>query len=49
MTQSEIELRIRALEQPGLRYAPVDALIGSLLLDETFGELSLPERMAVQE
>ena len=49
MTQSEIELRIRALEQPGLRYAPVDALIGRLLLDETFGELSLPERMAVQE
>ena len=37
------------IAQPGLRYAQTDALIRSLLLDETFGELSLPERMAVQE
>lgn len=37
------------IAQPGLRYTQVDALIGSLLLDETFGELSLPERMAVQK
>ena len=37
------------IAQPGLRYAQADALIRSLLLDATFGELSLPERMAVQE
>lgn len=35
--------------QPGLRYAQADALIRSLLLDETFSALSLPERTAVQE
>lgn len=35
--------------QPGLRYAQADALIRSLLLDETFGALSLTERTAVQE
>ena len=37
------------ITQPGLRYAQADALIRSLLLDETFGALSLPERTAVQE
>ena len=37
------------IAQPGLRYAQADALIRSLLLDETFGALSLPERTAVQE
>ena len=38
-----------AITQPGLRYAQADALIRSLLLDETFSALSLPERTAVQE
>ena len=35
--------------QPGLRYAQADALIRSLLLDETFSALSLTERTAVLE
>lgn len=35
--------------QPGLRYAQADALIRSLLQDETFAALSLLERTAVQE
>ena len=37
------------ITQSGLRYAQADALIRSLLLDETFSALSLPERTAVQE
>ena len=37
------------IAQPGLRYAQADALIRSLLLDETFSVLSLAERTAVQE
>ena len=37
------------IAQPGLRYAQADALIRSLLLDETFAALSLPERTAVQD
>ena len=37
------------ITQPGLRYAQADALIRSLLLDETFATLSLIERNAVQE
>ena len=37
------------IAQPGLCYAQADALIRSLLLDETFSALSLPERTAVQE
>ena len=37
------------ITQPGLRYAQADALIRSLLLDETFSALSMPERTAVQE
>ena len=37
------------IAQPGLRYAQADALIRSLLLDETFSALSLQERTAVQE
>ena len=37
------------IAQPGLRYAHADALICSLLLDETFSALSLHERTAVQE
>ena len=37
------------IAQSGLRYAQADALIRSLLLDETFRALSLPERTAVQE
>lgn len=37
------------ISQPGLRYAQADALIRSLLLDETFSALSLQERMAVQD
>lgn len=38
-----------AIAQPGLRYAQADALIRSLLLDETFNALSLAERTAVQQ
>lgn len=37
------------ITQPGLRYAQADALIRSLLLDETFASLSLVERNAVQK
>ena len=37
------------IAQPGLRYAQADALIHSLLLDETFSALSLAERTAVQQ
>lgn len=37
------------IAQPGLRYAQADALICSLLLDETFSTLSLAERTVVQE
>ena len=37
------------IAQPGLRYAQADALIRSLLQDETFATLSLLERTAVQE
>ena len=37
------------IAQPGLRYAQADALIRSLLLDETFSALSLEERTAVQQ
>lgn len=37
------------IAQPGLRYAQADALITSLLLDETMAELSLAERNAVCE
>ena len=40
--------RRTVIAQPGLRYAQADALIRSLLLDETFSALSLPERTAVQ-
>ncbi len=35
--------------QPGLRYAQVEALIQSLMLDQTFSELSLAERNVVEE
>ena len=38
-----------AIAQPGLRYAQADALIRSLMLDETFSALSLAERTAVQQ
>ena len=37
------------IAQPGLRYAQADALIRSLLLDETFSTLSLAERTVVQK
>ena len=37
------------IAQPGLRYAQADALIQSLLLDETFSDLSLQERKFVTE
>ena len=37
------------IAQPGLRYTQADAVIRSLLLDETFSALSLAERTAVQE
>lgn len=35
--------------QPGLRYAQADALVKSLLLDETFSDLSLTERNFVTD
>ena len=35
------------ISQPGMRYAQVNALVSSLLLDETFSGMSLPERNAV--
>lgn len=37
------------IAQPGLRYAQSEALIKSLLLDETFSALSLKERTFIQE
>ncbi len=37
------------ISQPGIRYAQAGALIRSLLLDETFKVLSLPERNYVQQ
>lgn len=37
------------IAQPGLRYAQADALIRSLLMDESFSALSLVERNAVQD
>ena len=37
------------ITQPGLRYAQVDALIQSLLLDQEFTDLSFVEREAVLE
>lgn len=43
------KIRRTVIAQPGLRYAQADALIHSLLLDETFAALSLAERTAVQE
>ena len=36
-----------AIAQPGLRYAQVEALVDSLLLDKTFADLSLAERTHV--
>lgn len=35
------------ISQPGMRYAQADALLKSLLLDETFSDLSIAERNAV--
>lgn len=44
------DIRMRTvIAQPGLRYAQADALIQSLLLDETFSDLSLEERNFVTE
>lgn len=37
------------VSQPGMRYAQVDALVKSLLIDEKFSDLSLTERNAVLE
>ena len=48
LVQTDASAR-EVIAQPGLRYAQADALIRSLLLDETFSALSLPERTAVQE
>ncbi len=44
-----IKTQRTVIAQPGLRYAQADALIRSLLLDEIFNFLSLPERNAIQE
>ena len=42
---SAVKLRDRTiLSQPGLRYAQADALVSSLLQDQTMSDLSLPER-----
>lgn len=44
------DVRMRTvIAQPGLRYAQADALIQSLLRDETFSDLSLEERSVVTE
>lgn len=44
------DVRMRTvIAQPGLRYAQADALIQSLLRDETFSDLSLEERSFVTE
>ena len=44
------DIRMRTvIAQPGLRYAQADALVQSLLLDETFSDLSLAERNFVTE
>ena len=37
------------LSQPGLRYAQASALIQSLLLDETFKQVPITERMAIEK
>ena len=37
------------LSQPGLRYAQASALIKSLLLDETFKQIPIGERMAIEK
>ena len=37
------------IAQPGIRYAQADALVNSLLLDETFHDLSLTERNYILE
>lgn len=37
------------LSQPGLRYAQASALIKSLLLDETFKQIPITERMAIEK
>lgn len=37
------------LSQPGLRYAQASALIKSLLLDETFKQVPITERMAIEK
>ena len=47
-TVNDIRMRT-VIAQPGLRYAQADALIQSLLLDETFSDLSLEERNFVTE
>lgn len=50
---SLVDLKRKAVRtviaQPGLRYAQVDALVKSLLLDERFSDLSLAERNFVTE
>lgn len=37
------------LSQPGLRFAQASALIQSLLLDETFRDISIAERMSIEK
>lgn len=41
--------KITVITQPGMRYAQADAIIKTMLLDEKFCELSLPDRTRVLE
>ncbi len=41
--------KVTVITQPGMRYAQADAIIKTMLLDEKFGELSLPDRTRVFE
>lgn len=48
MTSLNEHKKRTVLSQPGLRYAQASALIESLLLDETFKNIPITERMAIE-
>ena len=48
MTSLNERKKRTVLSQPGLRYAQASALIESLLLDETFKNIPITERMAIE-
>ena len=48
MTSLNEQKKRTVLSQPGLRYAQASALIESLLLDETFKNIPITERMAIE-